>query len=178
MVQLKSLLSEGNLFTEIVNINPFPFIVDNEEALQQLLLINYGERTVWLPYENMTLEHIARTLVLNHSVSWNSYLKIDEILDTPFNEIEVDETSTSEETKSGSNNQVNKVSAFNESSLVDDDGSESNSNDESESTRNKLYKRLDKNKKVAYDMLKDSDMNSIIQKVLTDVANSLTHTIY
>lgn len=178
MVHLKAILEEGNLFEEIFTIKPFPFIEGNEETLQQMLIINFGLRTVWRPYENMALEQIARTLILNHSVRWNSYLKVEEILANPFNEVEAEETTSGIEQRESNRNDVTKVSAFNTSDLIDDGGSTSENLDNVNSTGNKTTSRIDKQKKLAYDMLKESDKNSIIHNVLTDVANSLTHTLY
>lgn len=178
MVRLKDILDEGNLFNEISTIKQYPFVAGNEIVLNSLLTITHGNKTVYEPFEPLTLEEIANILVVLLNERWEQYSIIAEIKAQPFDEATLDETIDGVSNNVNTREDLNKVSAFNTEDLITNDGTSVNSSDDLTKTDTKTSTQTNKDKLKAYNMLIDSEKNVIISKVLKDISDTLTLSIY
>lgn len=178
MVRLKDILDEGNLFNEISIIKQYPFVAGNEIVLNSLLTITHGNKTVYEPYESLTLEEIANILIVLLNERWEQYTLIADIKAQPFDEATLDETIDGVSNNVNTREDLNKVSAFNTEDLITNDGTSVNSSDDLTKTDTKTSTQTNKDKLKAYNMLLDSEKNVIISKVLKDISDTLTLSIY
>ena len=176
-MKLSEFLNGGGLFREVNAIKPFPFLLDS--TFVDMLLVTYnGDKTVFKPVMNWDLETTAKTLVMHFGVKWDLYITQEDMLSNVNTRQEVTETINTTELRNNTRDDVNKISAFNETILIDNDGSNSVALDELDGqvTRTSVNENIDVEH--AYNTLNLTSKNSIIQKVLNDVSGFLTLSIY
>lgn len=175
MMKLSEFLAKGSLFGAIETIEPFPFIVDAEE-LDLLLGFKCGERFVFPLVETMTVETVAKLLVLNFRKAWGNYALMEGL---EINNSKVlTETVNVTETRNNTTNQVNTISAFNDVEMVDNDGSNITGVDDVLGETVRTLTDENKDSKAAFELLNITARDSIIKLVLNDVKTLLTLSIY
>ena len=178
MSNLKEFLAGDSLFSAIVTADPFPFIVDNEAVLDLMLIINYGNRQVFEPFEGNDINSIATMLILNFEQTWDSYVQMGVILENPNDRREVTETIDRTEERLNSNDSTDKVSAFNSNTMVDDKGSSTSGTDDLTGLTTRTLTDEQINVTTMFNRLSSTTRNSIVKSVLDDIAGYLTLSIY
>lgn len=178
-VTLMEFLDGKSIFGAIDAVRPFPFIVpDDISTLDTLLIMNYGMWEVYPLLQVCDIETIAKMIVVKEGSSWNNYTLIENIFNQPDNRRELTETIVEVEERANTQNDTSKVSAFNSETMVNDGGSETqgSNNLDGERVRTLVDKQIDIKK--SYEMLSIAAKDAIIGKVLKDVKQFMTLSIY
>ena len=177
---LKDLLLVGSLFTAIENsvaVIPTEYTV---EMLDDVLLIEYGERTLYSPIANMPLDKIGFYVGSRFSNKWHNLVLLHESITdvTDLNGTLETETVTESENRNNVRDDLNKISAYNSTELIDNDGMNSTSNESvtGETVRTLKNGSNDINEK--FNNLSSIEKNNIMNTVVKDVVNLLTLSIY
>jgi len=174
---LSEYLEVNDLFGSIDSINPYAFINDNSNLS---LSFSFGSRVMSNNVLNIDVEMLAELIIERFGDKW------DTLLDSTFtdfnlasNNSNVNKVETvSEINNTGSIENLNKVTGYNDDSLLIDTGS--NSTDVKNETGTKTVTNSDYqlNLKSLFDNLKMLDKTSIINTVQTDIVNYITIYIY
>lgn len=178
MIKLSEFLKQGSLFNELETIKPMPFLsVDDNAVLDSLLILKYGERTVYSKLLTTPFPDIAKMLVKTHGDYWDGLLKIDGD-ELPSSRRTLTETITTNENRNNTRDDKNVVAAFNSDDLITNDGTLVVGVDDL--TGNKTRTLTDENTSLnsAYYHLSLQQKNNIMNVVLMDVANFITLSIY
>lgn len=176
---LKEFLKDESIFLEISNIESFPFIdTENIPTLDALLLVTYGNKLVYVEFNDVNIELISKMLVIKNRKKWLSYIETEQLLGNVNNRRELTETITDSETRTGERTDINKVSAYNTNDLLVDGGNDNSSTDilDGEKIRTLTDETIDVNH--AYTMLNLVGKETVTSKVIADVAQFLTLSIY
>lgn len=178
-IQLNEFLGGVNIMGVISNNYPLSNL-GNVDLMNDLLLLNHGQKLVRTPVLTLSIEKISKMIVLTYSKKWDDIkksleLEID-ILKSNFN--------TTVENASGTNSftdktaSLDKVSGFNSAELIVNNGSDNDlvhtGVDSNERTINNSSGSLDNAIK---NLLIMGELN-IINIVLSDVSNLITLEIY
>ena len=181
LVNLKTWLAGGSIFTAIQTAENFPFFVDNTPAdLDQMLSLSYGQRLVASAFNNFDVNTAGKFIVKLYGEKWNALIKFNT---TPPDIGAKSTTKTTGNqnnigTKNGVSNTENKVSAFNSDNLITDTGAH-NALDENTTlgiTRDSSISVIDW--KTAFSNLSLAERTNIISVVLKDVSTYLTVSVY
>lgn len=172
------LSGKSSLFTAINDVEAFPFITGDEENLDLILKINYGQRTLFAPYSDVSINSLASLLVTEYGETWRDYVKIEALKENVNERREVSETITENEDRLSEREDVNKVASFNSVDLVVNDGSTSNNSDTN--TGEKVRTLTDENisPQASYALLSNMARASILKSVMQDISKALTLAIY
>ena len=177
-MKLSEYLNGGNLFSAIADVVSVPVITVNEALLDSMLLIQYGEREVFAPYESTAIELVASMIGLQYESAWLAYIEVEAALEGAFNVVETTTNKDAATTETGDRTETNKVSAYNTEDLLNKDGSESTTVDTSNNTEEIITKVVDKNLERAYSLLSSQAKASVTKQILNDVAKFITLDIY
>jgi hypothetical protein len=178
MSNLKEFINGASLFSAIQTVNFFPFFEGNENILDLMLVTNYGNKQVFEPFEVNDINSIATMLVLNFKSSWESYVKMGVLLENPNDRREVTETIDRTEERLNSNDSIDKVSAFNSNTMIDDKGSSVSGTDDLTGLTTRTLTDEQINVTTMFNRLSSTTRNSIVTSVLDDIAGYLTLSIY
>ena len=178
MSNLKEFINGASLFSAIQTVNFFPFFEGNENILDLMLVTNYGNKQVFEPFEVNDINSIATMLVLNFEQTWNSYVKMGDLIENPNDRREVTETIDRTEERLNSNDSTDKVSAFNSNEMVDDKGSSVSGTDDLTGLTTRTLTDEQINVTTMFNRLSSTTRNSIVTSVLDDIAGYLTLSIY
>lgn len=171
-MKLSDWLGDKNLFDVMYEngggVFPFLDTPRDRNAYQTALLMTHGNRTVASSIVPLDLESVATVLVINMGDKWDKLTKLD-----GTRRRELTETIKKSEERNDERSDVNKVSAFNEENLVDNDGSSSNGKWDSEGN----VERQIVDEYFDYKLLSYSDRLTIMQTVLSDIQSTLTLSI-
>lgn len=174
-------LKNENLFDEINKIETMPFL-DGGEALEvnKLFLFKYGGRVLYSKTEMLTVPELAKIIHTMYSKRWVNLILIDE---TDFDITSGSVRSLTENNNTNSNNvssniSVNKVSAYDDVALIDDTGSNSDTNSTNTKTGDKVREEKTKSLYSSYMNLSLLQKNNIIDLVFDDVRNLICLSIY
>jgi len=178
-MNLRQYLLGKNLWSEIKTVGGFDFIIDPDQ-MDLINTLEYGERTIFTSFENLTTSEIANLINTHFSDKWNL------LVNAKLSEIDVTSSETKKtkiavemlDAKTGAENTDNKISGFNTSELITDTGSGTTKsedlerNTDTEKTETVAsYANLFKN-------LSTVEQSNIITVALKDVTNYLTISIY
>lgn len=141
---------------------------------------NFGEREVLPKVEALTLPQLANLIANQFSATWER-MELVELTAPAHLAGAVDattETTTNEETKANTKDDVNKVSAYNSDTLMTNDGSNSVGSEELSGEKTRVVSRQNKSLETSFKNLDILKKNAIIQSVTRDVANFVTLSIY
>ena len=181
LVNLKTWLAGGSVFTAIQTAENFPFFADNTPAeLDQMLSLTYGKRLVTSSFNNFDIDVAGKFIAKLYGKKWRALivfnmsppgLGVKSITKTIGNQNTVG-------TKNDISNSENKVSAFNSDVLITDTGARNElaENITQDITRDSSVSVIDW--QTAFNNLPLSERTNIISVVLKDVANYLTVSVY
>lgn len=179
---LNELLASGNLFEEMRKVNTsnpmLDFIHNRTEEAQLILLSMHGERRVFKPMENKTLNELARIILLMYGNNWADFINMRLDENSLGNIREITEEIKLDEKRETKRNDIDKVSAFNSDELIDDKGLASDGKDDLDSNKTRVLteKNTDLNKR--FELLSESLKVSILEQLTRNIAETLTLSIY
>lgn len=172
------LIGKTSLFTAINDVEAFPFIAGDAENLDLILKINYGQRTLFSPYSDMTMNNLASLLVTQYGETWRDYVKIEALKENVNDRREVSETINENEDRLSEREDVNKVASFNSAELVVNDGSTSNNTDTNTGEKVRTLTDESISPQASYALLSNMARASILKNVMQDISKALTLAIY
>ena len=181
-VSLKQYLGTQNIFEIIKSLYTLPFIEGKgkTEDLNNMLLINYGQRGLFSGFKDITVANSAKYIITIYADKWDKLIiSAAGITNLAANNSRKIKGTVSEMGKGNTKSETeNKVSAFNSDTLVTDGGASSTS--DNTTTRDTDRESTDEtfNLKSLFDNLPLVERTNIINIVLKDVSNYLTVSIY
>ena len=176
---LSDFLADVN-FMGLINID-YPLLsIGDPDLLNSMLLVNHGRKAVAKNYISVSKESLAKMIVLTHRKKWDSLM---EVLETNINILSDNIQLTNENVKGDNkytddSNSLDKVSAFNSESLVDNTGSENNVIHTGNDNRDRKQTIANTNLNNAVNNLQIIQDLNIIETILNDVSNYFTLSIY
>ena len=181
LVNLKTWLAGGSIFTAIQSAENFPFFADTTPAeLDQMLSLTYGERMVASAFNNIDINTAGKFITKLYGGKWASLIEFN--VSPPDLGAKTTTKTTGKQNTAGAKNDIsnseNKVSAFNSDALITDTGA-----------RNELAENITQDIKrdssisvidwqTAFNNLSAVERTNIISVVLKDVATYLTVSVY
>ena len=181
LVNLKTWLAGGSIFTAIQTAEKFPFFSDTPPAeLDQMLSLTYGQRLVTSAFNNFDINVAGKFIAKLYGEKWMSLIEFN-VSPPDLGAKSVTKTTGSQNTvgtKNDVSNSENKVSAFNSDALITDTGAhnELDENTTQDITRDSSVSVIDW--QTAFNNLSLSERTNIISVVLKDVATYLTVSVY
>ena len=181
LVNLKTWLAGGSIFTAIQSAENFPFFSDNTPAeLDQMLSLTYGKRLVTSSFNNFDINVAGKFIAKLYGEKWSALIEFN--MSPPDLGAKSITKTTGNQNTVGTKNDVstseNKVSAFNSDVLITDTGThnELDENITQDIKREFIVSVVDW--QAAFNNLPLSERTNIISVVLKDVANYLTVSVY
>ena len=182
LVNLKTWLAGGSIFTAIQTNEDFPFfsVFNTPEDLDHMLTLTYGQRLVASAFGNLDINVVGKFIVNLYGEKWNALIQFN-ISPPDLGAKSTTKTTGNQNTigtKNGVSNTENTVSAFNSVDLITDTGA-NNALDENTThdiTRDSLVSVIDW--QTAFNNLSLAERTNIISVVLKDVAMYLTVSVY
>ena len=181
LVNLKTWLAGGSIFTAIQSAENFPFFADNTPAeLDQMLSLTYGKRLVTSAFNNFDINVAGKFIAKLYGEKWSALIEFN--MSPPDLGAKSITKTTGNQNTVGTKNDVstseNKVSAFNSDVLITDTGThnELDENITQDIKREFIVSVVDWQS--AFNNLPLSERTNIISVVLKDVANYLTVSVY
>ena len=181
MINLGLYLIGSNIFEYINKDNSLPFINDdNKSVLNNLLIVKYGDKTLYSKFELLTVNEIAEMILLTHKTHWLELVSFKDSELNPFagSKNVITETITETGNIVNNNDRVNKVSAYNDDELIVNDGDSTISNEQKKGETIRTLTSENFDYRNAYNNLSLSDKTNILKIVIKDIADFLTLTIY
>ena len=181
LVNLKTWLAGGSVFTAIQTAENFPFFADNTPSeLDQMLSLTYGQRLVTSAFNSFDINVVGKFITKLYGEKWNALIQFN-ISPPDIGAKSVTKTTGNQNTvgtKNDVSNSENKVSAFNSDALITDTGAfnELDENITQDITRDSSVSVIDW--QTAFNNLSLSERTNIISVVLKDVSTYLTINIY
>ena len=181
LVNLKTWLAGGSIFTAIQTAEKFPFFADNHPAeLDQMLSLTYGQRLVTSAFNNFDINVAGKFIAKLYGEKWKSLIEFN-VSPPDLGAKSITKTTGSQNTvgtKKDVSNSENKVSAFNSDTLITDTGAHNqlDENITQDIKRDSSVSVIDW--QTAFNNLSLSERTNIISVVLKDVANYLTVSVY
>lgn len=181
LVNLKTWLAGGSIFTAIQTAENFTFFADTPPAeLDQMLSLTYGQRLVTSAFNNFDINVAGKFISKLYGEKWKALIEFN-ITPPDLGAKSITKTTGNQNTV-GTKNDVstseNKVSAFNSDALITDTGAhnELDENITQDITRDSSVSVIDW--QTAFNNLSLSERTNIISVVLKDVATYLTVSVY
>ena len=181
LVNLKTWLTGGSMFTAIKTAENFPFFSDTQPAeLDQMLSLTYGERMVASAFNNFDINTAGKFITKLYGGKWYALIQFN--ITPPDIGAKTTTKTTGKQntigTKNGVSNTENKVSAFNSDNLITDTGAnnELEENTLQDITQDSSTSVIDW--QTAFNNLSIAERTNIISVVLKDVASYLTVSVY
>ena len=181
LVNLKTWLTGGSVFTAIQTAENFPFFADTTPAeLDQMLSLTYGQRLVMSAFNSFDINVVGKFITKLYGEKWAALIEFN-VSPPDLGAKSITKTTGNQNTV-GTKNDVstseNKVSAFNSDSLIADTGAHNElaENITQDITRGSSVSVIDW--QTAFNNLSLSERTNIISVVLKDVATYLTVSVY
>lgn len=181
LVNLKTWLTGGSIFTAIQTAKNFPFFADTTPAeFDQMLSLTYGQRMVTSAFNSFDINVAGKFITKLYGEKWAALIKFN-ISPPDIGAKSVTKTTCNQNTvgtKNDISNSENKVSAFNSDDLITDTGArnELDENVTQDITRDSSVSVIDW--QTAFNNLSLAERTNIINIVLKDVSNYLTISVY
>lgn len=176
---LNEFLADVN-FMGLINADYPLSSIGDPDLLNTMLLVDHGFKTVAKNYLSVSKESLAKMIVLKHRKKWDS---LTEVLKPNINILSDNIQLTNENVKGDNtytddSNSLDKVSAFNSESLVDNTGNENNTTHTGNDNRDRIQTVTNTNLNNAVNNLQIIQDLNIIETILNDVSNYFTLSIY
>ena len=178
-MKLNEYLEGKDVFTAIKTAGEFDFIQsDDIPAMNGLLSLEHGRKLIYDPITTIEFETVAGLIAVKYQSKWEGYVLAAAAMENVNVRREVTETITDSEARTNTRNDTAKVSAFNSSEMINDTGNDTIGNDTLEGEKERLLvdETIDPGK--AYNLLDSNTKNGIINRVISDVSEFFTLSIY
>lgn len=181
LVNLKTWLAGGSIFTAIQTIKNFPFFAgDAATDLDYMITLNYGQRQLFSAFIDVPVDTVAKHIVKLYGDKWDALISFSESGVNIGASSSIKTTGKQKTTgfKNDNTDVTNKVSAFNSDDLLVDTGSTTvaDENTTQDVDRDSLVETF--NIQTAFNNLALAEKTNIISVVLKDVATYLTVSVY
>ena len=181
LVNLKTWLAGGSIFTAIQTIKNFPFFAgDAATDLDYMITLNYGQRQLFSAFIDVPVDTVAKHIVKLYGDKWDALISFSESGANIGASSSIKTTGKQKTTgfKNDNTDVTNKVSAFNSDDLLVDTGSTTvaDENTTQDVDRDSLVETF--NIQTAFNNLALAEKTNIISVVLKDVATYLTVSVY
>lgn len=180
-MRLADYLETGSLWERIRGLAPLPvFDTHTPESLDNQTDLFYGHRTMFSRMEALTMDQVAASIVLANLDKWNNLIAAH-ALEIGIGDGVVKTTDSSGKTtqdRDSTNERVTKVSAYNSDELLADTGDNTTNAENTVTDQTGLSKSSEKSVKNAFDNLNLLTQYSIINTMVSDVANHITLSVY
>ena len=180
-LKLSDFIGADGLWGRVQALHPFPFFDKYSSAdLDKHLILNHGDKTVFYKIISLGLDWCASDIIFTYKQKWLDLISIESLtLDIGADKThKISETLTHAETRNNTQDTVNKVSAFNTSELITNDGNNSTANDKIDYSKTRVFTDENLSYLDAFNNLSLKQQNTIIETVNYDVAKILTLDIY
>lgn len=174
-------LEQTSIFAELDDLNPNSLIGDvGVTFLTNYYVMHYGEKTIPKAIVKMSSAEIATIINGMYFKQWERLKELHtNVLPIGVDsEITIDETNIDTGSKEVSNNNINKVAAFNDDSFTNDDSTDTTVNETDNRDRNKKYTQtkktiesVEKHKRLIYN-------DNIVRTICLDVSKVVSLSIY
>lgn len=149
-------------------------------ALDKNLIVNHGDKNIFYKIPLQGFDDVCKDIAFNYGAKWKDLISIEtlNINIGADNTHKISETLTHAETRINTQENINKVSAFNTDELLANDGSNSNNSDDIDYSKVKTLTDENLSLKTAFNNLSLKQKNIIIRTVNNDIASLLTLDIY
>lgn len=176
---LNEFLADVN-FMGLINADYPLSSIGEPDLLNTMLLVDHGFKTVAKNYLSVSKESLAKMIISTHRKKWDSLM---EVLETKINILSDNIQLTNENVKGDNkytddSNSLDKVSAFNSESLVENTGAENNVIHKGSDNRDRIQTITNTNLNNAVNNLQIIQDLNIIETILNDVSNYFTLSIY
>ena len=176
---LNEFLADVN-FMGLINADYPLSSIGDPDLLNTMLLVDHGFKTVAKNYLSVSKESLAKMIISTHRKKWDSLM---EVLETKINILSDNIQLTNENVKGDNkytddSNSLDKVSAFNSESLVDNTGNENTATHTGNDNRDRMQTVTNTNLNNAVNNLQIIQDLNIIETILNDVSNYFTLSIY
>ena len=176
---LNEFLADVN-FMGLINADYPLSSIGDPDLLNTMLLVDHGFKTVAKNYLSVSKESLAKMIISTHRKKWDSLM---EVLETKINILSDNIQLTNENVKGDNkytddSNSLDKVSAFNSESLVENTGAENNVIHTGSDNRDRMQTVTNTNLNNAVNNLQIIQDLNIIETILNDVSNYFTLSIY
>lgn len=176
---LSEFLADVN-FMGIINIDYPLSSIGEPDLLNSMLLVDHGFKTVAKNYISVSKESLAKMIVLTHRKKWDS---LTEVLESNINILSDNIQLTNENVKGDNkytddSNSLDKVSAFNSETLIENAGTENNATHTGNDNRDRIQTITNTNLNNAVNNLQIIQDLNIIETILNDVSTYFTLSIY
>lgn len=179
MIKLSEFMVQGGLFEEIEKLTPLPFLGDGQnEVMDRLLIINYGDRSLFSKMNLFTLPEIAEMVVKVHGDKWRDIIQLNAFDKSGGSKRTLTETIDNTENRNNTRDDKNLISAYNDNELIINDGSLTTGNDDLTGTKTRTMTDETTSMRTLYNNLSLVEKNNIMNVVLSDTANFITLNIY
>ena len=180
MMTLNEFILIDGVFNHIHTLKPdLPFLGGGQnELMDRLLVLNYGDQLIYRKLIPFTAKQICEMVVKQHSHKWVALLELEKLNKLANKTRTITETTTNNETRNNTRDDKNLISAYNDDTLITNDGLLSIGSDDLTGTEKRTMTDETIDLKNAYNNLSLSDKNNIMNIVLKDVASFITLSIY
>ena len=180
-ITLNEFLNQGDLWSRVLSLAPDTVKnIATADKLKVNSLFKYGNRTIYDMALLLSDEELASDIVLAYGDKWESLVaaELDKLDITMLDGRMVTEKVIHTNTKTGSVDNENKVSAFNSDVLVTSDGTHSSNTDTDDGTKTRTLSDGNVGLNNLLNNLSLLQQTNIINVVVNDVVNHITLSVY
>ena len=177
-MKLKDYMDGGDLWGAIKAIKPYPFINTDEDVqkLNELTIYKHGSRPMFF---SGNISELAALVVTEFDAQWETLITATTAADvTSAKKETTTDTTVSTEAKTNNRTDTNKVSAFDSSDLITNDGSDSQGTEDVAGNKTRNFERSFSSVSDIYKNLDVMKKNDIISTVINDVVGFSTLSIF
>ena len=178
---LNVFLNQGDLWSRVLSLAPDTVKnIATADKLKVSSIFKHGNKTVFDKVLLLSDAELASDIVLTYGDKWNSLItaELDKLDITMLDGRMVTEKVTYTNTKTGSVDNENKVSAFNSDVLVTSDGTHSSNTDTDDGTKTRTLSDGNVGLNNLLNNLSLLQQTNIINVVINDVVNHITLSVY
>ena len=177
-MKLKDYMDGGDLWGAIKAIKPYPFIdtVVDVQKMNNLTVFKHGTRPMFFTGD---IQFLAELLVTEYDAQWTNLIAAVTASDvTSAKKETTTDITINTEVKTNNRTDTNKVSAFDSSDLITNDGSDSQGTEDVAGNKTRNFERSVSSVSDIYKNLDVMKKNDIISTVINDVVGFSTLSIF
>lgn len=181
MLKLEEYLKQGSIFNTLFTMDSLEGIhIVDIPKMDMMLSLNHGQKTVYDAIGTKTIDEVAQMLSLLNKDKWKKSILLESNNDDigMVNTRKLTETIIENESRTNNRDSINKVSAFNSDEMINNDGSNSISNEGLDNTKTRTITDGIYDINNAYKNLSSMSKNNIMEMIIKDVSNFMTLSIY
>lgn len=175
MTTVREYLKDKELWQEIKDKGDYPFITDNTDTL---FLVRYGSSTLHSSFEEVDISTLASIVHNLYDKRWQSLIEASFPDLSSNTEKQITETVEDDRETTSDRNSDNKVSAYNDDSLVTESGEEATSSETVDGTKTRDHTEKQRSMEAIFNNLTWEKQVNTLEVAMRDVANLIRLDIY